>query len=120
MGGMGMQVLTMAGYQLPELIAAIVALVMLWTSALPGPARTKGLVGAGLMLLALLCGFGMSVLQAWMYSSNGAATDMQRYFALMGIVGILLNLLLAVGLVLIAWGLCQATRPSARSAQVPR
>jgi uncharacterized membrane-anchored protein len=117
---MGMQVLTMAGYQLPELIAAIVALVMLLTSALPGPARSKGLVGIGLTLFSLLCGFAMSVLQAWMYASNGAATDMQRYFALMGIVGILLNLLLAVGLVLIVWGLCQATRPGVQTAQVPR
>jgi hypothetical protein len=120
MDGMGMQVLTMAGYQLPELIAAVVALTMLWTSAGPGPARTKGFIGVGLTLFAGVCGFAMSVLQAWMYSSNGAATDLQRYFALMGIVGILLNLLLAVGLVLIVWGLCQATRSNVQTVQVQR
>ena len=117
MDGMGMQVLTMAGYQLPELIAAVVALAMLWTSARPGSARTKGLIGVGMTLFAAICGLGMSVLQAWMYSSNDTATELQQFFAVMGAVGILLNLLLAVGLVLIAWGLCQASRASA---QVPQ
>jgi hypothetical protein len=116
MDGMGMQLLTMAGYQLPELMAAVVALAMLWTSARPGPARNKGLAGAGLILFASVCGLGMSVLQAWMFSSNGTATDLQQFFALMGAVGILLNLMLAAGLVLIVWGLCQATRPGVQSA----
>jgi hypothetical protein len=113
MDGMGMQLLTMAGYQLPELIAAAVALAMLWTSARPGPARSKGLLGVGMTLFAAICSLGMSVLQAWMYSNSDTATGLQQVFAVMGAVGMLLNLLFAVGLVLIVWGLCQATRSSA-------
>ncbi|WP_368563084.1 hypothetical protein [Pseudoxanthomonas sp. UTMC 1351] len=105
-----MQVLTLVGYQLPGLIAAVVALAMLWTSARSGPARTKGLIGVGLTLFAAICGLGMSVLQAWMFSGKDTATELQQFFAVMGAVGILLNLLLAAGLVLTAWGLCQATR----------
>jgi hypothetical protein len=115
MDGMGMQLLTMAGYQLPDLLGAVVALTMLWTSARPGPARNKGLIGAGLTLFASICRLGMGVVQTWVYSSNGAAMEQQHFFALMGIVGVLLNLLLAVGLVLIVWGLCQATRPNAQA-----
>lgn len=115
MEGMGMQLLTMAGYQLPELIAVVVALALLWTSARPGQARSKGLIGVGLMLFTVVCRFGMSVFQAWTISNSGREmAQLQQIFALMGAAGILLNLLFSVGLVLIVWGLCQATRPLAQ------
>ena len=113
MDGMGMQLLTMAGYQLPELIAALVALALLWTSAHPGAARTYGMAGIGLVLFAGICRFGMSVLQAWTVSNATVVSDMQHLFAVLGIAGILLNALSAVGLVLTVWGLCRATRPAA-------
>lgn len=111
MDGMGIQLLTMAGYQLPELIAGAVALALLWTSARPGTPRNKGLVGVGLMLFAGICRLGMSVFQTWMISNSGhEMTDLRQFFAMMSVAGILLNLLLSVGLVLIVWGLCQASR----------
>jgi hypothetical protein len=115
MEGMGMQILTMAAYQLPELIAAVVALALLWSSARPGPPRNKGLIGIGLILFAIVCSLAMSVLQAWMFSNNGTATDLQQFFAVLGAVGVLVNLVLAVGLVLIVLGLCQATRSDAQA-----
>jgi predicted flavoprotein YhiN len=100
MDGLGMQLLTMAGYQLPELIAALVALALLWTSAHPGA-------------FAGICRFAMSVLQTWTISNATVVSDMQHLFAVMGIVGMLLNALSAAGLVLIVWGMCRATRPAA-------
>jgi hypothetical protein len=113
MDGLGMQLLTMAGYQLPELIAALVALALLWTSAHPGAARTYGMAGVGLVLFAGICRFAMSVLQTWTISNATVVSDMQHLFAVMGIVGMLLNALSAAGLVLIVWGMCRATRPAA-------
>lgn len=117
MDGMGMQLLTMVGYQLPELIAALVALALLWTSAQSGPARSKGIAGVGLVLFSVICRFGVSVLQTWMLQQRDAVLNLQHFFAAMGIAGMLLNVLSAAGLVLIVWGLCQATRPVAHPAQ---
>jgi len=113
---MGMQLLTMAGYQLPELIAALVALALLWTSAQSGPARSKGIAGVGLVLFSGIGRLGMSVLQTWIIQQRDAVLDLQHFFAAMGIAGMLLNALSAVGLVLVVWGLCQATRAPARPA----
>ncbi|WP_454828269.1 hypothetical protein [Pseudoxanthomonas wuyuanensis] len=118
MDGMGMQLLTMVGYQVPEAIAALVALALLWTSAQPGPARSKGIAGIGLVLFSVICRFAVSVLQTWMLQQRDTVLDMQHFFAAMGIAGMLLNLLSAVGLVLIVWGLCQATRPAAHPEQI--
>ncbi len=106
------QALTAFGYSLPELLACGIALAMLWSVAQPGRPRDLGLWGVGLMLACALLQLGMGVYQNWMIHrlEGDSARRLGSMFALLGGVRLLINCLSLTGLVLVVWGLCQATR----------
>ncbi|HYM86460.1 MAG TPA: hypothetical protein VET30_06945 [Pseudoxanthomonas sp.] len=107
-----MRMLTTLGYALPELLACGVALAMLWSSARAGRPRNLGLWGVGLMLACAVLQLGIGFYQTWMIDSmqGDSAVGLSRVFALVGGVRLLVNCVSLAGFVLVAWGLCQATR----------
>lgn len=97
--------LSTASHQLPFLIACAVALGLLWGMARPGKARTLGLTGAAILLLATLAGSALMMMQmVAAYSGTITATP------LYGVLHMLLNVVSSAALVLIAYALCNATR----------
>lgn len=104
--------LTTLGYALPELLACGVVLAMLWTSARMGRPRQLGLIGIGLMLSCALLQLGLGLYQNWALHSlaGDSATQIGTLFARIGAIRMLINCVSLVGLVMIAWGLCKATR----------
>ncbi|MEO6104449.1 MAG: hypothetical protein ABIP44_12560 [Pseudoxanthomonas sp.] len=112
-----MPALTTLGYAFPELLACGIALAMLWSAARPGKARQLGLTGAGLMLACAFLQLALGLYQAWMIqaANAGAATEISTIFARLGIVRMLVNCVSLAGFVMIAWGLCRATRPEKES-----
>lgn len=106
--------LTTLGYALPELLACGIALAMLWTAARPGKARQLGLIGIGLMLTCALLQLAVGLYQNWVISTAAdSAVQISMIFARLGIVRMLINCVSLAGLVMIAWGLCKATRAEA-------
>lgn len=105
--------LTTLGYSLPELLACGIALAMLWSAARPGKARRLGLIGIGLMLGCAVLQLGLGLYQNWAIHSlaGDSATQLSTIFARLGAVRMLINCVSLAGLVMIAWGLCKATRP---------
>jgi ABC-type multidrug transport system fused ATPase/permease subunit len=103
------QLLTMLGYQLPELLActAGVAMLAIWVPAAPG--RKLALAGMVVMLLTTLLRGAMSVWQAWLINN---ATDgysaLSGMMTVFGAVGMLLSVVSATGLVMLVWGACKA------------
>ena len=116
MDGFLTQLLTMLGYQLPELLACVAGAAMLAMWAPPVPGRKLALAGIALMLLTTLLRGVTSVWQAWVINS---ATD--GYASLSGMMGLfsafgmLLGVISAAGLVMLAWGACKAMQ-AARAA----
>lgn len=112
MDSMLMPMLNTLGYALPELIATGVVLGMFWSAARPGAPRSLGLVGAGLMFGAALLQLGLGLYQQWaMLSFFSKDYDQVRsFYAWFGALRLLVNCISLVGLVLIASGLCKATR----------
>ena len=103
--------LTTLGYSFPELLACGIALAMLWASARPGKPRQLGLIGTGLMLACAVLQLGLGLYQNWVISSAAdSATELSTIFARLGAVRMLINCVSLAGLVMIAWGLCKATR----------
>jgi hypothetical protein len=103
--------LTTLGYAFPELLACGIALAMLWTAARPGKPRQLGLIGVGLMLSCALLQLAAGFYQNWVISTAAdSATQISMIFARLGIVRLLINCVSLAGLVMIAWGLCKATR----------
>lgn len=103
--------LTTLGYSLPELLACGIALAMLWTTARPGKARQLGLIGVGLMLVCAVLQLALGFYQQWMlHSQTDPAISLNRMFTLLSSVRLLVNCVSLTGLVLVAWGLCKATR----------
>lgn len=104
-------VLTTLGYSLPELLACGTALAMLWTVARPGKTRQLGLIGVGLMLVCAVLQLALGFYQQWMlHSQTDPAISLGRMFAMLSSVRLLVNCVSLTGLVLMAWGLCKATR----------
>ena len=105
--------LTTLGYSFPELLACGIALAMLWTAARPGKPRQLGLIGAGLMLACAVLQLALGLYQSWAIqaANGGSAAEIGTLFARLGIVRMLVNCGSLAGLVMIAWGLCRATRP---------
>lgn len=105
--------LTTLGYALPELLACGIALAMLWAAARPGKPRQLGLIGIGLMLACALLQLGLGLYQTWVIqaaSEEGSSMGISMVIARLSIVRMLLNCVSLTGLVMIAWGLCKATR----------
>lgn len=109
------QLLSMLGYQLPELLACIAGLAMLWTwtpAAVPG--RAVALTGAAMLLASALLRLLISVVQAWtIHRADGDYGSLTSTFALFSAFSMLLGVLSAAGLVVLIWGACrsmQATR----------
>ena len=104
--------LTTFGYSLPELLTCGIALALLWTAARPGKPRQLGLIGAGMMLACAVLQLALGLYQAWVIqaANTGVAADISATFARLGIVRMLVNCVSLAGLVMIAWGLCRATR----------
>jgi uncharacterized membrane protein len=112
--------LTTLGYALPELLACGIALAMLWTAARPGKARQLGLIGIGLMLACAVLQLAVGLYQNWVISSSVAVDSAARIgtmFAWLGAVRLLINCVSLAGLVMIAWGLCKATRQAEATAR---
>jgi hypothetical protein len=103
---------TTLGYSFPELLACGIALAMLWGAARPGKPRQLGLIGTGLMLACAVLQLALGLYQNWVvYSLAGdSATQIGAIFARLGAVRMLINCVSLAGLVMIAWGLCKATR----------
>ena len=109
-----MSALTTLGYSFPELLACAIALAMLWSAARPGKARQLGLIGIGLMLGCAVLQLGLGLDQNWVISTAAdSATQIGMIFARLGMVRLLINCVSLAGLVMIAWGLCKATRVEA-------
>jgi hypothetical protein len=104
--------LTTLGYSLPELLACGIALAMLWTAARPGKSQRLGLIGVGLVLVCALMQLALGLYQNWMI--HAAATDsamqISHVFARLSILRMLINCVSLGGLIVVAWGLCLATR----------
>ena len=110
--------LTTIGYSFPELLACTIALAMLWSSARPGKPRQLGLIGICLMLVCALLQLALGLYQNWVISSAvDSATLISTIFAQLSIVHMLVNCVSLAGLVMIAWGLCKATRQSDATAR---
>lgn len=104
--------LTTLGYSFPELLACSIALAMLWSAARPGKPRQWGLIGIGLMLACAVLQLGVGLYQNWVIHSlaGDSATRISTIFAWLGAVRMLINCVSLAGLVMVAWGLCKATR----------
>ena len=117
MDGFLTQLLTMLGYQLPELLACVAGLTMLWMWAPAVPGRSLALAGTGLILGAALLRLAMSVGQAWMIqTAEGGYSGMTGTFALFSAGGMLLGVLSSAGLVMLVWGACKAMQAAPRTA----
>lgn len=118
MDGFLTQLLTMLGYQLPDLLACVagVAMLAMWAPAAPG--RKLALAGAALMLLTTLLRGVMGVWQAWMINSttDGYAA-LSGAMGLFGAVGMLLGIVSAAGLVMLIWGACKAMQQAGAAAR---
>ena len=117
MDGFLTQLLTMLGYQLPELLACVagVAMLAMWAPAAPG--RSLALAGTVVMLIATVLRAAMSTWQAWLINSTADGyASISGMISLFGAVGMLLGVVSAAGLVMLAWGASkamQATRAAA-------
>lgn len=88
MDGFLTQLLTMLGYQLPELLACVagVAMLLMWAPAAPG--RPLALAGTGLMLAAAVLRGAMSAWQAWLiHSAADGYASISGMMSLFGVVG---------------------------------
>ncbi len=114
--------LMLLGYALPELIGLGVALTLLYTNARPGAGRRLGSIGLGIMLAALLLGIGVSVFQQlWLSGlSDPDPTRLGRFYALLGVVRILIGLVSMAGLIVLVQGLCRATQDGATQGEATR
>ena len=116
MDGFLTQMLTMLGYQLPELLACVAGVAMLgmWAPAAPG--RKLALAGTALMLVVTVLRGAMSVWQAWLINSTtDGYASLGGMMTLFGAVGMLLSVVSAVGLVMLVWGACKAMQTVPRS-----
>jgi hypothetical protein len=99
--------LSLLSYSLPELFALGVAIVLLLTSARPGPSRQLGLIGIGVMLGASCAGLALSLLQGFSLSGGGG---MSSAFT---VLRTLINVCSLGGLLCVVWALCRATQAGA-------
>ncbi len=116
MDGFLTQLLTMLGYQLPELLACVAAVAMLamWAPAAPG--RSLALAGTVLMLITTVLRAAMSTWQAWLINSTADGyASISGMMSLFGAFGMLLGVVSAAGLVMLAWGASKAMQ-AARTA----
>lgn len=111
MDGFVTSLLTMAAYQLPELLAAAAALAMLriW-GASGAPGRKLAVAGALVILAASLLRLGVAVFQTWLiYRANEHGMGMAGTgMALVSAMGMLLSVASAAGLGLLGWGAAKA------------
>jgi hypothetical protein len=116
MDGFLTQMLTMLGYQLPELLACVAGIAMLamWAPAAPG--RKLALAGLSVMLLTTLLRGAMSVWQAWLINSTtDGYASLSGMMTVLAAAGMLLSVVSAVGLVMLVWGACKAMQAIPRS-----
>ncbi|MEL1266301.1 hypothetical protein [Pseudoxanthomonas putridarboris] len=108
MDGFVAQLLTLLGFQLPELLACVAGLAMLWMWTPAAPGRALAIGGMAAILGAALLRLVMSVTQVWMIHHAEGGYSMSGGFALFSAVGMLLGVLSSAGLVMLAWGACKA------------
>ncbi|MBD9368489.1 hypothetical protein [Xanthomonas sp. XNM01] len=97
--------LTMLGHLLPQLLATIAVLVLLWSWAPVAPGRAHALAGASIMVAACVLRGIAAGIQAWL--TFGTASAMALMPLLAG-VNILFSVMEAVGVVLLGWGAVKA------------
>ncbi|MET0655682.1 MAG: hypothetical protein ABWY94_08965, partial [Pseudoxanthomonas sp.] len=71
--------------------------------------------GIGVMLACALLQLALGLYQNWVIHSlsGDSATQISAIFARLGVVRMLINCVSLAGLVMIVWGLCNATRERA-------
>lgn len=111
------QMLTMLGFQLPELLACVAGLAMLWMWAPAAPGRSLALAGTITLLGASLLRLAASAGQAWMIQSSAADgyASLSERIAAFSALGMLLSVASAVGLVMMVWGACKAMQAAPRA-----
>ena len=117
MDGFLTQLLTMLGYQLPELLACVagVAMLAMWAPAAPG--RSLALAGTVLMLVAAVLRAAMSTWQTWLISSTADGyASISGMMSVIGAIGMLLGVVSSAGLVMLAWGASKAMQAARATA----
>lgn len=109
-GALWMQLLTMLGYLLPEIVACGIGFALLSTAARPGPARQRGRLGMALVSATVLLHAVIGVYQIWLFANAGGGAGLSTLMSALGVARFLINCVFAIGLVLIVQALCQATR----------
>ena len=111
MDALPIQMLTVAAYHLPHLLACAVALALLWMWTQASPGRAQALWGSGLLLGSALLQLALGLVQALhihrMAESGGTPGSI---FAIISAGNLLLGVIASVGLVLLAWGASKAMR----------
>ncbi|WP_254459989.1 hypothetical protein [Xanthomonas sacchari] len=102
-----LQVLTRLLTQLPLLLVYVVGLALLFTRR-PGRARTLGICGLAILLLALGLGTAMSFVPMWLISQGHSYSSIS---SMLGIVSFVAALILAVGMLLVVLALRFALPP---------
>ncbi len=111
MDALALQLLTVAAYHLPHLLACAAAVALLWVWAQPSPGRVLAFWGAGLLSGSALLQLGLSLFQAThihRMTESGAAPG--SIFAVISMANLLVGLVASAGLVLLAWGASKAMR----------
>ncbi|MCI2244356.1 hypothetical protein L3067_06995 [Xanthomonas sp. PPL568] len=102
-----LQVLTRLLTQLPLLLVYVVGLALLFTRR-PGRARTLGICGLAILLLALVLGTAMSFVPMWLVSQGHSYSSVS---SMLGIVSFVAALIFAVGMLLVVLALRFALPP---------
>lgn len=112
------QVLTIFGYALPELLGCGIALAMLLSGARPGPGRKQGVTGLALMLGSVMISLLLSLWQNWFVharlDAGDSTVEIAHFYAAMSVARILCKLVYMAGLLLLAWGFCRASKHAER------
>ncbi len=111
MDALAIQLLTVAAYHLPHLLACAAALALLWVWAQPSPGRALAFWGAGLLFGSALLQLALSLFQAahiHRMTESGAAPG--SIFTIISMANVLVGVVASVGLVLLAWGASKAMR----------
>lgn len=114
MDALAIQLLTIAAYHLPHLLACAAAVALLWAWAQPSPGRALALWGAGLLFGSALLQLALSLFQAnHIHRMTESGASPGSLFAIISAANLLTSVIGSVGLVLLAWGASKAMRTRA-------
>ncbi|TXH75532.1 MAG: hypothetical protein E6Q88_03505 [Lysobacteraceae bacterium] len=113
---MGLNAATL-GIFLPELLGLTIAFILLSSRAPRGRMRNYGLAGVAIMAVCALLGLALSLFQNAMAMRQAASGggNLADLYPIMLAARMLLRVVTLGGLLLIVWGLCEASRRAARA-----